>query len=72
MIVISFAAESMSGALMLSGSAGARSERAEVQQQSPASQAEFRMALVPVHPDYSRCCDGLLVVGVLRLWIGWW
>ena len=48
MVVIAFAIESMSRALMFSGISTARGEGAKVVQQGPAAQAEFGMNLVAV------------------------
>ena len=53
MIVISFATEAMCGALVFAMSSGARCEGAEVGQQGPATQAEFRMTLVAVQAPAS-------------------
>ena len=48
MVVIKFATESMRGAAMVAANSRSRCEGAEVEQQGPAAQAEFRVKLMAV------------------------
>ena len=54
MVVIKFATESMRGAAMVAASSRSRREGAEVEQQGPAAQAEFRVKLMAVQAAASR------------------
>ena len=53
MVVIKFATESMRGAAMVAANSRSRREGAEVEQQGPAAQAEFRVKLVSVQTTAS-------------------